>query len=99
MDVWFEGAPTSGDGVFNIYSQVVRSSPVSLIPADESICGIGETFAIPTSLWRKGFLYRHAVPLHHRPGTERYWSTWGMRSGQPLRRLDGKAETELVTVY
>lgn len=99
VEVWFLGAPTQADAVFNVYSKVLSQDPLSLIPADGTMCGYGETFAISTKLWRKGFLYKLAVPLHHRPGTERYWAMWGTRDGAraPVR-LDGATETELAIV-
>jgi hypothetical protein len=48
----------------------------SLTPRDTLPWDVGMPFALPTSLWRPGFLYTAVSEIVRRPGRERYAGAW-----------------------
>lgn len=64
--------PLASDTMFQIVSNVETAPRFSLVPRDELTWDVGMPFAIPTTLWRPGFIYSSITELTRRPGTERY---------------------------
>jgi hypothetical protein len=65
-------AALPSDDVFQVFSTVEAAPHFSLVPRDELVWDVGMPFAIPTTLWRPGFIYSSVTELTRRPGTERY---------------------------
>lgn len=65
-------AALPSDDVFQVASTVEAAPRFSLVPRDELVWDVGMPFAIPTTLWRPGFIYSSVTELTRRPGTERY---------------------------
>jgi hypothetical protein len=76
IEAWFEATKDDPPGVFSIRS-TVESTPWSLIPSDKTVREMATRASIPTSLWRKGFVYVVSAPLYKRIGRERYYGQWG----------------------
>lgn len=100
LEIWFEASgPTRVDSTFRVRSTVEGRAWTSLVPIDTTDREMAYPFRLPTSLWRRGFVYELDVVLNHRIGRERYWGAWASRGGGPApRRLDGRAETTLAVL-
>jgi 4-amino-4-deoxy-L-arabinose transferase-like glycosyltransferase len=76
LEVYFMcHAPLTRDAKFTIWSEVEAAPIASLVPKDERRWDTGMPFAIPSSLFRPGFIYRSSTELLRRPGRERYLGT------------------------
>jgi 4-amino-4-deoxy-L-arabinose transferase-like glycosyltransferase len=65
-------AALPSDDVFQVVSTVETAPRLSLIPRDTLVWDVGMPFAIPTTLWRPGFIYASSTEITKRPGVERY---------------------------
>jgi hypothetical protein len=73
LTVYFEAAGALRDAyTFGITSQVEAPPPLSVTPADPFPREVGMPFAIPTTLWERGFIYAATTEILKRPGRERY---------------------------
>jgi hypothetical protein len=50
-------------------------------------------FAVPTSLWKPGYIYASVTEVRPRPGTERFYGLW-----DDWPELGGAAPVDLLTV-
>jgi hypothetical protein len=64
------------DVEYKITSRVTGPAGFSLVPLDRLAWDVGMPFAMPTSLWRPGFIYSSITELTRRPGRERYDGTF-----------------------
>jgi hypothetical protein len=97
LTLYFEASgPLPGDIGFVVTSHVERAPSWSLVPADELPWNVGMPFAIPTSLWRQGFVYESVTELMRRPGRERYEGSFqGPAAPEPV---SGSRETTIVVL-
>ncbi len=96
LEMWFEsGGATASDTSFNVTSQIVAKSRLSWIPQSDVVRQMAWPPTLPTSLWKKGYLYVVDFVLNHRIGVERYVATW---AGGPARRPANARELVLVTL-
>lgn len=97
LSVYFLAAgPLERDVQFGITSYVSSAPFFSLTPKDELPWDVGMPFALPSSLWRPGFIYRSESELVRRPGHERYLGAFrGADAPQPLA---GSRETQLLAL-
>jgi hypothetical protein len=97
LSVYFVAAGAlERDVQFGISSHVLSAPFFSLTPKDVLPWDVGMPFALPTSLWRPGFIYRSESELVRRPGRERYVGAFrGAGAPEPL---SGAAETPLLTL-
>jgi hypothetical protein len=73
LTLYFETSePLASDTMFQIVSSVEAAPRFSFVPRDELTWDVGMPFAIPTTLWRPGFIYSSMTELTRRPGVERY---------------------------
>jgi 4-amino-4-deoxy-L-arabinose transferase-like glycosyltransferase len=73
LTLYFETSePLASDTTFQIVSNVETAPSFSLVPRDELTWDVGMPFAIPTTLWRPGFIYSSITEITRRPGVERY---------------------------
>lgn len=84
------------DVQFGITAHVVSAPFFSLTPKDTLPWDVGMPFAMPSSLWRPGFIYRAESEIVRRPGRERYVGAFRGR-GAP-EPLSGSPETPLLTL-
>src|SRR5262249_6413520 len=84
------------DTEFQVVSRVVAPPRLSLVPADELVWDVGMPFALPTSLWRPGFVYSVITEILRRPGRERYDGTF--RGPVAPTELDGRGAEALFTL-
>jgi hypothetical protein len=97
VTLYFETkSPLPSDVQFRVTSYVEAPSRYSLVPADELPWDVGMPFAIPTSLWRPGFVYCSVTELVRRPGRERYEG--GFRGAQAPTPLEAAASVPLFTL-
>lgn len=84
------------DTEFELVSRVLAPPRLSLVPADELVWDVGMPFAIPTSLWRPGFVYSAITEILRRPGSERYDGAFGgpVAPGE----IDGRNADPLLTL-
>ena len=64
------------DVEYKITSHVEAPPAYSLVPMDKLPWDVGMPFAMPTQLWRPGFIYASVTELVRRPGRERYDGTF-----------------------
>jgi hypothetical protein len=97
LTLYFEASgPLPGDVGFVVTSHVERAPSWSNVPADELPWNVGMPFAIPTSLWRPGFVYESVTELMRRPGRERYEGSFrGPGAPEPV---GGSRETKIVVL-
>jgi hypothetical protein len=97
LSVYFVAAGAlERDVQFGIRSYVLSAPFFSLTPKDALPWDVGMPFALPSSLWRPGFIYRSESELVRRPGRERYVGAFrGAGAPEPLA---GAAETPLLTL-
>ena len=97
LGVYFVAAgPLERDVQFGITSRVLAAPFFSLTPKDALPWDVGMPFAMPSSLWRPGFIYRSESELVRRPGRERYAGAF-RGAGAPAP-LSGDPETPLLTL-
>ncbi len=98
VQAWFEAlGPIGADAVFSVRSTIVERSHWSLIPPDKVDRQMTSTSAMPTKLWRRGFIYQVETVLDHRIGREQYLGTWvSANSLLAPTRSDGRPDTLLV---
>ncbi len=92
VEAWFvSGGPLDSDAVFDIRTNVVAKKRWSLIPPDPAERQCSGPAPLPSSVWRKGFIYAASCSAYHRIGVERYVGSFHGRDpkGQPPHRLDG----------
>ena len=77
-------------------SRVEAPPRYSLVEPDTLAWDVGMPFAIPTSLWRPGFVYTSVTELVRRPGRERY--DGGFRGAQAPVPLDSRSSATLFTL-
>jgi hypothetical protein len=96
LSVYFEASgPLSDDATFNIVSVVEEAPQWSLVPRDELPWNVGMPFALPPSLWRRGFVYESVTELMRRPGRERYVGSFH-GAGAPVPSSEAPETTLLV---
>jgi hypothetical protein len=99
IENWFESSGSMSEASFNVRSTMEAREPFSLIEPDPMDREMAFAPALPTKLWRPGFLYVTSVVQNHRIGRERYWGAWQSRDGAaPPRRPDGQPETTLAVI-
>ncbi len=84
------------DTEFKMFSRVTAPPALSLVPADELVWDVGMPFAMPTSLWRPGFVYSTITEILRRPGRERYDGAF-YGTVAPTE-LDGRQAEALLTL-
>ena len=84
------------DARFSIWSEVEAAPFASLVPADERAWDVGMPFALPPSLFRRGFIYATTTEILRRPGRERYVGTF--RGAGIYEPESGPEEVELLTL-
>jgi hypothetical protein len=84
------------DTEFQVASRVVEAPHFSLVPKDDLVWDVGMPFALPTSLWRPGFVYSAITELSPRPGRECY--DGGFRGTIAPTELDGRRDQPLLTL-
>jgi 4-amino-4-deoxy-L-arabinose transferase-like glycosyltransferase len=93
--LYFEtNAPLPSDVSFQILSTVEAAPRFSLTPRDELIWDVGVPFALPTTLWRPGFIYSSVTEITRRPGVERY--DGGFRGPMAPTLMGGPAPKPLL---
>jgi len=101
--IWHRGARRSltllfvagkfeADSHFKVHAKVLRPPRFSTLPADPADLEIASGPIWPTTLWRKGAIYRFEIVYRKRPGTESLTATW---SPGP-KRTDAQAALELL---
>ncbi|HTQ07723.1 MAG TPA: hypothetical protein VMI54_27900, partial [Polyangiaceae bacterium] len=88
--------PLPTDTQFQVFSRVIAPPSLSLVPADELTWEVGMPFAMPTSLWRPGFVYSAVTEILRRPGRERYDGVF--RGPVAPTEIDGRAAEALLTL-
>jgi 4-amino-4-deoxy-L-arabinose transferase-like glycosyltransferase len=96
--VYFEANERpSRDGRFAIWSEVEAAPGLSLVPRDELTWDVGMPFALPTSLFRRGFIYATVTEILRRPGRERYLGAF--RGTGIFEPESGPEEVVLLTLH
>ncbi len=94
LSVFFQAhEPTLTDAHFAIYGRMERGARWSLVPVDSKVRAVGMPFAVPTSLWKPGYIYASVTEVRPRPGTERFYGLW-----DDWPELGGAAPVDLLTV-
>ena len=95
--VYFEASGALRDAyTFGITSRVAAPPPFSLTPPDPLPREVGMPFAIPATLWERGFIYAATTEILKRPGRERYAGSFrGHGAPQPQ---SGPEEEPLLVV-
>jgi hypothetical protein len=81
---------------FGIVSYVEAAPAWSLTPPDRLPRDVGMPFALPSSVWRPGFIYAATTEILKRPGRERYAGAFRGR-GAPVP-VSGPGEVVLLTL-
>jgi hypothetical protein len=90
------GAALPTDTEFKLFSRVTAPPALSLVPADELVWDVGMPFAMPTSLWRPGFVYSTVTEILRRPGRERYDGAF--YGPVAPTEIDGRSKQALLTL-
>jgi hypothetical protein len=100
VESWFECTePFSGDAFFHVKATMEARAPLSLIPMDTMEREVAWQPTLPTSLWRRGYLYKTDAVANHRIGRERYWGYWmPTDAASAPRRPDGRLQTNLAVL-
>lgn len=72
--------PAVHGGAFMIESVVERPPAWSWLPAARRTRVVGMPFALPATLWKRGFIYSAVSEIRARPGTERFYGYWQRRA-------------------
>ena len=81
------------DSGFKVHAKVVRPPRLSTLPADPADLELTNGPIWPTTMWRKGHIYRFEVVYRKRPGTEVLSGAW---SPGPRRADNTKTPLELI---
>jgi hypothetical protein len=85
LTLFFVAGKFDVDGHFKVHAKVVRPPRLSTLPADPADLELASGPIWPTTLWRKGHIYRFEIIYRKRPGTEVLTATWNPGP----RRTDG----------
>jgi hypothetical protein len=73
LDVYFRaGGPDPLEPELFMTSQVAAAPALSLVPRDEKLAKVGMPFAIPSSRWKRGYVYVSRSEVIRRIGSERW---------------------------
>jgi hypothetical protein len=85
LTLFFVAGKFDVDGAFKVHAKVTRPPRLSTLPADPADLELASGPMWPTTLWRKGHIYRFEVVYRKRPGTEVLTGSWNPGP----RRTDG----------
>src|SRR5262249_27721801 len=88
--------PTPDDREFLVRSRLVRGPRLSLVPWDPDEYVLGMPFAIPSNLWKKGYLYATVAEIRRRPGIAVVHGQWKSTPGPAPKALDGRDDITLL---
>jgi hypothetical protein len=96
LTVYFEASGALRDAYsFGITSRVGAPPRFSVTPADALPREVGMPFAIPSTLWERGFIYAATTEILKRPGRERF-DGWFRGLGAPVPTIGPQEEPLLV---
>jgi hypothetical protein len=93
LTLFFLAGHFDTDSQFKVHAKVLAPPRFSTLPADPADLEIAGPPIWPTTLWRKGHIYRFEVVYRKRPGTEVFTGSW---SPGPRRTDGGHAPLELL---
>jgi hypothetical protein len=93
LTLFFVAGQLDVDASFKVHAKVARPPRLSTLPADPADLELASGPMFPTSLWRKGHIYRFEIIYRKRPGTEVLTGTW---TPGPHRADNAKAPLELI---
>jgi hypothetical protein len=93
LTLFFVAGKFDGDASFKVHAKVARPPRLSTLPADPADLELASGPTWPTSLWRKGHIYRFEIIYRKRPGTEVLTAAW---SPGPHRADNPRAPLELI---
>jgi 4-amino-4-deoxy-L-arabinose transferase-like glycosyltransferase len=93
LTLFFVAGKFDADSHFKVHAKVLRPPRLSTLPADPADLELASGPIWPTTLWRKGHIYRFDVVYRKRPGTEVLTATW---SPGPKRVDDARGPLELI---
>lgn len=97
LTVYFEASGALRDAfTFGITSTVLAPPPLSVTPIDSLPREVGMPFAIPSTLWERGFIYSATSEILKRPGRERFAGSF-RGNAAPVPRA-GPLEEPLLVV-
>ncbi len=102
LETWFlSNGPIDTNAYFQVRSTVEAPLRLSLIPRDPSERDCGMPPALPSTVWRVGFIYRFSCPMLHRLGLEHFYGSWvPQTAGKSMPgRTDGAPITQLLSIY
>ena len=76
LTLFFVAGKFDGDASFKVHAKVARPPRFSTLPADPADLELASGPMWPTSLWRKGHVYRFEIIYRKRPGTEVLTGAW-----------------------
>ncbi len=102
LETWFlSNGPIDSNAYFQVRSTVEAPLKFSLIPRDPSERDCGMPPALPSTVWRVGFIYRFECPMLHRLGLEHFYGNWVAQTAgkNTPGRTDAAPITQLVSIY
>ena len=93
LTLFFVAGHFDADSHFKVHAKVLRPPRLSTLPADPADLEIAGAPIWPTTLWRRGHIYRFEIVYRKRPGTEALTGAW---SPGPRRVEGGLAPLELL---
>ena len=76
LTLYFVAGKFDVDGHFKVHAKVLRPPRLSTLPADPADLELASGPIWPTTLWRKGHIYRFEIIYRKRPGTEVLTAAW-----------------------
>lgn len=92
---FLSAGPSRHDRAFTLRSLVEAQMSFSLVPADTKQRVVAATLVLPTTLWKKGYMYVTESEIRPRPGTERFFGFWKLNDPRPVK---GPTRIPLLTV-
>jgi hypothetical protein len=102
LETWFlSNGPIDTNAYFQVRSTVEAPLRFSLIPRDPAERDCGMPPALPSTVWRVGFIYRFECPTLHRLGLEHFYGSWVAQTAgtSTPSRVDGAPITQLIAIY
>ena len=93
LTLYFVAGKFDVDGHFKVHAKVLRPPRLSTLPADPADLELASGPIWPTTLWRKGHIYRFEIIYRKRPGTEVLTAAW---SPGPRRTDNARGPLELL---
>jgi hypothetical protein len=93
LTLYFVAGKFDVDGHFKVHAKVLRPPRLSSLPADPADLELASGPIWPTTLWRKGHIYRFEIIYRKRPGTEVLTAAW---SPGPRRTDNARGPLELL---